>query len=219
MERQRLPFGPALGSSVTTPRSLGDTGALYLADWLSGIEQRELVTACEGLEPSRTSIRMYGRATERPRETAWMARNGRPYRYGGTMDSCRGWPKFIEDLSFRVAEHELWGAFQPPNCALLNVYRDGNDRVSWHADDEPEIDQSHPIASVSLGAPRRFMIREMRSHQRATEQVLEPGSLLIMPAGFQQGWEHQVPRVPKKFAQVTGVRYNLTLRVLGDSSA
>ena len=225
MDSRQLPFGLAPDrqdprrDSGTTPGNLGGTGAMYVADWLSEIEQQRFIAECEQLDPSRACIRMYGRTMERPRETAWMARNGRPYRYGGTTDACLGWPQFIEDLSRRVAEHELWGTFQPPNCALLNVYRHDNDHLSWHADNEPEIDQSHPIASVSLGAARRFMIREMQSHKRAGEQILEPGSLLIMPAGFQQGWEHQVPRVSARFGRATGVRYNLTLRILRESNA
>ena len=221
MDIQQLSLGLAADrqdpgrDSGTTPRNLGGTGALYVADWLSEVAQKRLIAECEGLRPSRTCIQMYGRTMQRPRETAWMARNEQPYHYGGTTDACLGWPGFIDDLASRVAEHELWGTFQPPNCALLNVYRHDNDHVSWHADNEPEIDQSHPIASVSLGAPRRFMIREIQSHKRAAEQILESGSLLIMPAGFQQRWEHQVPKVARKPTHATGIRYNLTLRVLG----
>ena len=224
MDRQQLPFGSAPDrqdpgrDSGTTPRNMGGTGALYVADWLSETEQQRLIAECENLLPARACIRMYGRTMERPRETAWMARNGQSYRYGGTTDACQGWPQFIDDLSSRIAVHELWEPRLQPNCALLNVYRHDNDHVSWHADNEPEkIDQSHPIASVSLGAPRRFMIREMQSHKRAAEQILEPGSLLIMPAGFQQGWEHQIPRVSKRSRHAPGVRYNLTLRVLPNS--
>ena len=93
----------------------------------------------------------------------------------------------------------------PANGVLLNVYESGKDHVAWHADDEPEVSQDAPIASLSLGAARRFQVRRTVDHAERFRQELEPGSLLIMPKGFQMEFEHAVPAVQS----VVGPRWNL----------
>jgi alkylated DNA repair dioxygenase AlkB len=90
---------------------------------------------------------------------------------------------------------------------LCNLYRDGNDAMGWHADNEPELG-SHPvIASVSLGCARRFDLRHKESGE--THRISLPaGSLLVMAGSTQQHWVHQVPRTKK----VGEARINLTFR-------
>jgi alkylated DNA repair dioxygenase AlkB len=93
------------------------------------------------------------------------------------------------------------------NSVLVNLYRDGNDSVSWHSDNE-EINGSEPtIASVSLGATRRFDLR----HKESGETVrvdLEDGSLLVMSGLSQHCWVHQIAKTKAK----VGPRINLTFR-------
>ena len=93
------------------------------------------------------------------------------------------------------------------NSVLVNLYRDGNDSVSWHSDNE-EINGSEPtIASVSLGATRRFDLR----HKESGETVrvdLEDGSLLVMSGLSQHCWVHQIAKTKTK----VGPRINLTYR-------
>ena len=151
-----------------------------------------------------------------------MSENGRPYSYGGATDESIGWPGWIQDLAREIAGHPAWrfpeATGVAPNVALLNVYRDGRDYVDWHADDEPEIDQRSPIASVSLGAVRKFRIRRVRTDspeagvRKSVGLALESGSLLVMAPGFQADWEHRV--APAKSASR---RWNLTFRVYGGS--
>jgi alkylated DNA repair dioxygenase AlkB len=91
---------------------------------------------------------------------------------------------------------------------LLNRYANEQDSVSWHSDDEPEMDSDHPIASLSLGAAREFLIRPVTSKKEVQSYVLTSGSLLVMPPGFQQRYQHCVPKSRTPCAS----RVNLTFR-------
>lgn len=95
------------------------------------------------------------------------------------------------------------------NFVLINRYKDGKDGVGWHADDERQIDQEKPIASVSFGGSRKFDLRLTKSPQVKTRFVLSDGDLAIMHPGCQTHCQHQVPKQAN--AQP---RLNLTFRVL-----
>ena len=94
------------------------------------------------------------------------------------------------------------------NGCLLNLYRDGDDRMGWHADDEPEIDQTQPIASLSLGSTRDFLFRHRNDQTKRAAIPLADGDLLIMHPGCQGLWMHSVPQRRK----VKTMRINLTFR-------
>lgn len=91
---------------------------------------------------------------------------------------------------------------------LINRYVDGKDGVGWHGDDLSTLDRDSPIASVSIGATRRFYIRETKDKTKKWRLNLENGDLVVMTD--QINYQHTVP----KQAHVEGVRYNLTFRVL-----
>jgi alkylated DNA repair dioxygenase AlkB len=96
---------------------------------------------------------------------------------------------------------------------LANWYRDGNDAMGWHSDDELELGPAAPhdvlVASVSLGAPRRFLLRAKRGDDRV-ELALGGGDLLVMGGTTQQRYRHSVPRE----RTITTPRLNLTFRLL-----
>ena len=97
----------------------------------------------------------------------------------------------------------------PFNSVLLNLYRDGADSMGWHSDDEPELGERPLIASLSLGATRRFRLRHrLRKDLEPVVIDLENGSLLIMEGDTQRFWKHQVP----KSKRVAEPRVNLTFR-------
>lgn len=97
------------------------------------------------------------------------------------------------------------------NSALVNLYRDGQDTVGWHADDEAELGPKPVIASVSLGAERVFMLRHRELPEFKNYRViLPPGSLLIMGGAAQRHWLHSLPRR----AGVKAPRINLTFRLI-----
>ncbi len=88
-----------------------------------------------------------------PRLTAWMGDHA--YRYSGLANEPQPWPPTLATLRDRLSE-ELGIAF---NSCLANLYRDGSDSMGYHADDEPELGPQPVIASISLGARRRFALR------------------------------------------------------------
>ncbi len=136
-----------------------------------------------------------------PREEVWIGPY--PYKFSGRTLEPAGWTREIEALRETIGAR-YGGDY---NSVLLNQYVNERDSVSWHSDDEPEMDSKHPIASVSLGASRLFRVRQIGSRE-ARSYVLTSGSLFVMPAGFQQNYEHCVPKSKKP----CGDRVNLTFR-------
>jgi alkylated DNA repair dioxygenase AlkB len=94
--------------------------------------------------------------------------------------------------------------------ALLNLYRNGKDSVSWHRDKERSWGPEPVIASLSLGAARTFQFRNYKDKKIVRNLELTAGSLLIMKGLTQRYWEHQVAKTNKRI----GVRLNITFRVL-----
>jgi alkylated DNA repair dioxygenase AlkB len=92
----------------------------------------------------------------------------------------------------------------------LNYYRHGNDSVAWHSDDEKELGNDPVIASLSLGATRRFELKHRHMAVAKSACELNHGSLLVMGRGIQQHWQHQVPKQPV----IHEPRINLTFRYI-----
>ncbi len=151
-------------------------------------------------------IRMYGKEMPVPRLTAWHGDPGRTYSYSQIALEPVPWTAPLLALKAMV-EAASGVAF---NSVLLNLYRDGRDSVAWHSDDEPELGPRPVIASVSLGAPRRFHLRRKADHGDRADITLTDGSLLLMAGSTQHEWEHQVPKTATK----VGPRVNLTFRTV-----
>lgn len=152
------------------------------------------------------SMMMYGKKVLFPRLMAWYGDAGSAYAFSGTTYSPQPWTAPLRQIRQRV-EPVAGEAF---NSVLLNLYRNGKDAMGWHADDEPELGINPVIASVNLGAARRFMLRYKQDHQLKYELELQHGSLLIMKGTLQHYWQHQVP----KTAVVLPSRINLTFRAI-----
>jgi len=150
------------------------------------------------------TIRIFGREHLQPRLISFMGDAGIRYRYSGGCYDAAPWHPLLSKL-LRLLERDLGIRF---NSVLANLYRDGRDAMGWHADDELELGRAPTIASLSLGAVRRFMLRARADRARKFELQPQPGSLLIMRGGLQQYWQHQVP----KTARPVGARINLTFR-------
>ena len=149
------------------------------------------------------TLRVYGHEVAQPRLVAWFGDAGHSYTYSGmTMDPLP-WSPTIQALksTCETLANETF------NSGLANLYRDGNDGVAWHADDEPELGPLPIIASLSLGAERRFDLRHKVT--RETIKIAVPsGSLIVMSGSCQTNWLHQVP----KQLRVRDARINLTFR-------
>jgi alkylated DNA repair dioxygenase AlkB len=138
-----------------------------------------------------------------PRLTAWYADEGISYTYSGVTHPPMPWPAFLLPIKQRVeqaADHVF-------NSLLLNYYRHGKDSLGFHADDEPELGTNPVIASLSLGATRKFILRHNRTREKLTLD-LSDGSLLIMAGTTQHFYQHAIP----KTAAPVGERINLTFR-------
>ncbi len=148
-------------------------------------------------------LRLFGRTVAAPRLEAWHGDPGAGYRYSGLDHDPQPWTPLL--LALRERIERVSNARY--NSVLINLYRDGGDSNGWHADDERELGPEPAIASLSLGAARRFLLRH-RADATQVEIVLEDGSLLLMRGRTQQCWKHTVP----KERRVRDPRINLTFR-------
>ena len=146
---------------------------------------------------------MFGRVVQAPRLTACYGEPGTSYRYSGIRRVAEPWSGALEKLAHRCRDQLA----HPFNFVLANLYRDGADSVGWHADDERDLGRRPVIATLSLGAARRFVLRSATAGAR-TERVLEHGSLLLMHSDSQREYRHSVPRTAKR----VGERISLTFR-------
>jgi len=151
-------------------------------------------------------IRIYGREVDSPRLSCWIGDADATYVYSRTRFEPRPWTPALSALRGRV-EEACGAAF---NSVLANLYRDGRDSMGWHSDDEQELGERPVIASLSLGAVRRFRLKPRRADGRATVHVIElgHGSLLRMAGDTQRHYVHDLP----KTAGVVEPRLNLTFR-------
>ena len=165
---------------------------------------RELRT---GLNWQQEEILMFGQRRLVPRLVAWHGDSGARYVYSGTEHQPLPWTPTLERIRDRASA--LTGvAF---NAVLLNLYRDGRDGMGWHADNEPELGRNPVIASVSLGAERRFCLRHRRRRDLKLDLPLPHGSLLCMSGATQHHWLHALPKTRRP----AGERINLTFRQVG----
>lgn len=152
------------------------------------------------------SIRLYGRTVPLPRITAWYGDASSSYTYSGIKLAPEQWNKgllYIKREVERVAGVKF-------NSVLMNWYRNGEDYLNWHADDEKELGENPVIASANFGAKRDFIIRRTDNSKEKIGIPLGHGSLLIMSGEMQHHWQHSVPKRKK----VSDSRFNLTFRVI-----
>lgn len=146
-----------------------------------------------------------GKEVLQPRLMAWAGEL--PYRYSGLTLEPRPLTPTLEALQHRIAEV----AGVEFNHVVLNLYRDGRDHVGMHADDERELGREPVIASLSLGARRRFVLRpKNRRIKKRREFKLLHGSLFLMGGSCQHTWYHGVPAQPSRRES----RINLTFRMV-----
>ncbi|MFN0121340.1 MAG: alpha-ketoglutarate-dependent dioxygenase AlkB family protein [Blastocatellia bacterium] len=152
-------------------------------------------------------IVLYGREIMQPRLTAWYGDAEAVYSYSGVTLQPLPWIAPLHEIKL-CCDAAAGVSF---NSALANLYRDGQDSMGWHQDNEPELGERPVIASVSLGAVRRFQLRHKKRRDLATISLELPhGSLLLMRGTTQQWWKHHVA----KTALPVGERINLTFRVI-----
>ena len=184
-------------------------GELFLYPGLFPAAQcRELFATLRDATPWRQEeIRLGTKRYLQPRLTAWHGDPGASYSYSGVSLQPLPWTGTLSRIKVRVSAY----AQCPFNSVLLNLYRDGGDSVGWHSDDEPELGRNPVIASVSLGATRKFVLRhKKRKDVRPVVLDLSDGDLVLMCRTTQHFRQHHVP----KTAAAVGPRINLTFRFI-----
>ncbi|WP_310482183.1 alpha-ketoglutarate-dependent dioxygenase AlkB [Chamaesiphon sp. VAR_48_metabat_403] len=166
----------------------------------------EILTA--EIDWSQEYIKMYGKSIPLPRLTAWYGDIS--YTYSGITMNSKAWHLLLLDIKTKI-ESVCDRSF---NGVLLNYYRDGNDSVSWHADDEPKLAENPVIGSVSFGGTRKFSLKHKNpdhpNHKQFINIDLTHGSLLLMTGECQSFWLHQIAKTKKK----VDPRINLTFRLI-----
>ena len=198
--------------------------------WLAPSAAAELLERLQLEVPwKQEAITIYGRRHLLPRLTCWMADPGCGYCYSGLSNVIEPWSPATAELRLALEQLTGWRF----NSLLLNRYRDGRDAMGWHADDEPELEPTAPIASLSLGAPRDFRLRPQPSPRNRAAVAsgscqlpagfddctpfnipLQNGDLLLMEPPTQLWWQHALPRRLRLQQQ----RLNLTFRVVRGSA-
>lgn len=196
---------PKLPSANGISPDLPGATLRFSPQWLGPVEADALFAQLMAEIPWEIHrIRLFGREIDSPRLSCWMGDEDAVYRYSGTRFVPHAWHPALRILRERL-EHEFAVAF---NSVLANRYRDGRDAMGWHSDSEPELGEMPVIASISLGATRRFVLKHHEEPKRKLELPLPHGSLLLMSGETQRHYRHALPRTVKP----VGERINLTFR-------
>lgn len=181
-----------------------DASIHYVSDFFS---EKESLCFLEhfknNLEWHIETLKLFGIARLCPRKTAWYGDAGISYKYSNQNHIALAWTNTLKEIKNKI-EHYGAASF---NSVLLNWYRNGQDSMSWHQDNEPELGQNPIIASVSFGVCRNFQLQHIFSKQKI-DIFLENGSMLWMGGSTQHFWKHQLPKTKK----ITSDRINLTFR-------
>ena len=148
-------------------------------------------------------ITIFGRTVAEPRLSAWVGDEGTDYTYSGRPRAPLPWTPALSEM--RMLCEEV--ARSPFNAVLCNLYRDGQDSMGWHSDDETDLGANPVIASLSLGSERRFRFRPRETRETITLD-LPPRSLLVMAGECQRHWQHAISKTTRD----VGPRINLTYR-------
>ena len=192
-----MPFRPDLpGADISYYRNFlsKDLGEAYFR------------TLLENLDWQQHRIKIFGKILPQPRLTALYAEGEVPYSYSGLTLFPK---KFTPELQEIRQELEKHTPVHFTHC-LANLYRNGNDSMGLHSDDEKGLGRNPVIASISLGATRKFKLKHKGRKDQKFEIDLEPGSLLLMQGSTQHFWKHELPKTKKQMAP----RINLTFRTI-----
>lgn len=150
---------------------------------------------------------IFGKEIITKRKVAWYGDKPFSYTYSKVTKTALPWTPELKVLK-NLAQEETGETY---NSCLLNLYHDGSEGMSWHSDGEKELKKNGAIASMSLGAQRKFAFKHKRTKETIA-QFLGHGSLLVMKDDTQAHWLHRLP--PMK--AVTTPRINLTFRTIVD---
>jgi alkylated DNA repair dioxygenase AlkB len=155
------------------------------------------------MEWANEKVVMFGKEITTKRKVAFYADESIEYTYSNKTKKGLPWTPSLLSIRELVSKY----THQSYNACLLNLYHDGEEGMGWHSDDEREIVPNSSIASLSIGAERKFSFKH-KATKETQSLLLQNGSLLEMAGSLQQNWWHALPKSKK----VNGPRINLTFR-------
>ncbi len=192
---------------------LGDTLSIrrdklsiqLLPEFISAVEANALLAHLIETTPwQQPRIKVYGKWHPTPRLVSFHGDEQLLYAYSQTLNGTQLWSSTLLDMKTRVCLQTS----QRFNSVLLNYYRNGQDTMGWHADDERELGRRPSSASLSLGAARDIHLKSNTGNAELIKLNLPSGSLLLMDGDTQHNWLHHIP----KRAKCVAPRINLTFR-------
>ncbi|XP_066146927.1 DNA oxidative demethylase ALKBH2-like [Euwallacea fornicatus] len=195
-----------------TAENLNITYSTLLSQSLANTLMEELEKTIHYYTGDLTKVKIFGKWHQIPRQQVAYGDQGLKYTFSGTTIAAKPWLPVltaIKELVEKVSN-------QSYNFVLINRYRNGNDHIGEHRDDEKELNKHTPIASLSLGQERTFVLkhRDARLKGKLYRKIasvkiqLEHGSLLLMNYPTNEYWYHSLPQR----RNCPGVRINLTFR-------
>jgi alkylated DNA repair dioxygenase AlkB len=148
---------------------------------------------------------IFGKRIITKRKVAWYGDEPFEYTYSSTTKSALPWTQELLELKL-LTEQQTGETY---NSCLLNLYHTGEEGMAWHSDAEKVLKKNGAIASLSLGAERRFAFKHKVSKE-TINLFLQHGSLLLMKDHTQTHWLHRLP--PTKI--ISKPRVNLTFRTI-----
>lgn len=194
MNRIPISILPYDGETLYFGKIISDDQALFFFDaFLSSIQWKN------------DEAKLFGKHFVTKRKAAWYGDSEFSYTYSNTTKKALRWTPELLQIK-EITENISGTKF---NSCLLNLYHDGNEGMGWHSDDEKALGKNTVIASVSLGAERKFSLKH-KATKETLSILLESGSLLVMKGSTQSNWLHSLPKSKK----VTEPRINLTFRTI-----
>ena len=197
----------SLDSTVSSQTIINKDGIAIYTDSLIPAEKSELflLQLSKNIQWKNDESVIFGKHYITRRKTAWYGDRPFNYTYSKIKRTALPWTNELLEIK-HIVENNVSTKF---NSCLLNFYHDGDDGMGWHSDNEKELIRDGVIASVSLGAERKFSFRHNKTKEKI-DMILRNGSLLVMKEKIQTHWMHQLPRSKK----IKEPRINLTFRMI-----
>ena len=153
-------------------------------------------------------ITLFGKTHVTTRQIVWMGDNDASYQHSGHTRQAIAWTDSVFHVKHHVEQQLLKiGIHANFNSCLLNYYPSGDEGMGYHADDEKELGNQPIIASLSLGATRKFVFKHKKTQDKI-KLYLESGQLIVMHGATQNFWKHSIT----KTKTVSEGRISLTFR-------
>ncbi|WP_367104914.1 alpha-ketoglutarate-dependent dioxygenase AlkB [uncultured Psychrobacter sp.] len=153
-------------------------------------------------------VTLFGKTHITKRQIVWMGEDSIRYHYSGHLRRTAPWSTTVLQVKQLVEQRLLRNGINANfNSCLLNYYPSGSEGMGYHADDEKELGEQPTIASLSLGATRKFVLKHKKTQDKI-ELHLESGQLIVMHGVTQSFWKHTITKTTK----VNEGRISLTFR-------